>query len=97
MDKKIRHSDDTDTQNVIDVLKVHNISSSQQILDELAQLIKDARIEAVGWTWAEACADTKKGLDVRTRDPSTLLPRIEEDLAANNKACEEAEKAAGDN
>ena len=43
--------------------------------------IEKARIEAIGWAWAEACCQLDAGKDPRQYDCSELMDRANKDLA----------------
>lgn len=41
--------------------------------------MKDQIVQAIGWTWAEACSRTDKGEDVRQVNIPLILERAKED------------------
>lgn len=48
--------------------------------DELEKLVQTARIEAVGWTWAEICTYLDAGEDPRKCDRGILIDRAPKEL-----------------
>lgn len=71
---------DNDLHKVKRVCEASGLIASPHFHANLAQLIKTARIEAVGWTWAEACVDVNNGLDIRKRNIPSVLECAETDL-----------------
>ncbi len=43
-------------------------------------LLEAVRAEAIGWTWAEACSQHDKGLDVRRQNVPELYEKAKLDL-----------------
>ena len=54
-------------------------------VDALEKLIEGVRAEAIGWTWAEACSQYDKGLDVRHQIMPDLLAKALLDLNPERK------------
>lgn len=50
--------------------------------DKLENLVHSARIEAIGWAHADACADFDAGRDPRQKLVPDMLSRAEADLGA---------------
>jgi len=75
---------DKDLDAVAKILKNNGVHQENNYMAEhIAQQIKEARIEAVGWTWAEACTDTDNGYDIRKRLVPTLIDGAQRDLVDN--------------
>lgn len=47
---------------------------------DMLELLDEVRTEAIGWTWAEACSQHDKGLDVRRFEMPLLLNKAKADL-----------------
>lgn len=47
---------------------------------DLVELLEEVRTEAIGWTWAEACSQHDRGLDVRRFEVPLLLDKAKADL-----------------
>ena len=58
----------------------HEIYPTTQAYNELEELLKKVRLQAIGWTWAEACCQLDDGKDPRKYEVPELLPRAEKDL-----------------
>ncbi len=58
----------------------HGIYRTTRAYNKLEVLINSARVEAVGWAFAEACAQLDAGEDPRKFEVPTLLPRIQAEL-----------------
>jgi len=80
---------DNDLIKVAAALKIHDNGTT--MAERVAQLIRDARIEAVGWAWSEACVDVANDMNIRERDMNTLIERVQNDLVDNvvNVTCSE--------
>ena len=46
----------------------------------MEQYVLDTRLEAIGWTWAEACVILDSGKDPRKHDEANLLVDAKKDL-----------------
>ena len=51
-----------------------------QAYDKLEQLLKEVRIEAVGWTWAEAYIQLDNHQDSREYNMDLLIEKVNKDL-----------------
>lgn len=58
----------------------HGIYPTTIAFNKLELLLNKVRLEAVGWTWAEACVQLDKGDDPRQYEQPLLIPRVMEDL-----------------
>ena len=58
----------------------HGIYRTTRAYNKLEALIQAARMEALGWTWTEACMRVDKGEDIRRHEIPELIARIERDL-----------------
>lgn len=47
---------------------------------DLVELLESVRVEAIGWTWAEACSQSDRGMDVRRFEVPLLLDKAKADL-----------------
>ena len=56
-------------------------TAADKAIEKLDELIWDNIYTASGWTWAEACILTYRGIDVRKYNMDKLIPRIQKDLA----------------
>lgn len=55
----------------------------RKVLDEQSSegdLLRKLVIQAIGWTWADACAKTLAGLDIGKHEIPELLERIQRDI-----------------
>lgn len=48
--------------------------------EKLEDLIREARVEAIGWAYADCCVTLDKGKDPRQTDMSDVLERSYKDL-----------------
>ena len=62
----------------------HEIYPTTQAYNELEELLKKVRLQAIGWTWAEACCQLDDGKDPRKYEVPELLPRAERDLTTKS-------------
>lgn len=44
------------------------------------ELLRGLVIQAIGWTWADACTKTSEGLDICKHEIPELLDRIQRDI-----------------
>ena len=58
----------------------HGLYKTTHAMNQFEKLVHDARIEAVGWSYADCCIYLDAGVDPRLVDMSTVLPRLEYDL-----------------
>ena len=58
----------------------HGIYPTSKAYDELESLVMAARIEAIGWTHADACCALDKGKDPRKQEIPEQLERALVDL-----------------
>ena len=58
----------------------HGIYRTTRAYNKLEDLLKAARMQALGWTWTEACIRTDEGQDIRRDEIPSLIERIERDL-----------------
>ena len=49
-------------------------------IEQLVELLTNVRAETVGWTWAEACSQYDKGLNVKEQDVPKLMEKAVADL-----------------
>ena len=73
-----------DRERIEEALKVYDVEAAQGV-DALYELVKGVRAEAIGWTWAEACSQYDKGLDVRHQLMPELLDKALADLNPERK------------
>ena len=59
----------------------HGIFPTATAYTELELYVEEQRIEAVGWTWAEACTLLDQGIDPRTYEVPKVLESTQKDLA----------------
>ncbi len=52
---------------------------------DLAELLGEVRTETIGWTWAEACSQSDRGMDVRRFEVPLLLDKAKADLNPERK------------
>ena len=53
---------------------------SGQLFNRLSELIDKARIEAIGWAYADCCITLDRGGDPRQTEMSGVLKRAQDDL-----------------
>lgn len=58
----------------------YSIYPTTKAFNQLERLLEKARIEAVGWAWAEACLQLDKGDDPRKYEQSQLVDRAKNEL-----------------
>ena len=73
----------SDLNKVTEILNKEGIAISMELGESLAAAVNDARIEAIGWTWAEACATLDAGDDPRKIECSGLIDRAKTDLTVS--------------
>lgn len=56
------------------------IFQTTKAFDALEELINKAKVEAIGWMYAEACANADDGIDIRKIEVPSLIVRAKEDL-----------------
>lgn len=56
------------------------IYETTKAFDALESLINSAKIQAIGWMYAEACANADDGIDIRKIEVPSLIVRAQEDL-----------------
>lgn len=81
---KIITQDRSDIHNIIKWMFANDneqgIFPTTETYNKFEELLKKVRIEALGWTWAEACVQLDKGEDPRKYEQPQLISRIERDL-----------------
>ena len=65
---------------MLDEPREHGIYRTTRAYNKLEALLSAARLQALGWTWTEACILTDKGEDIRRHEMPELAERIERDL-----------------
>ncbi len=58
----------------------HEIYPTTEAYNKFEELLQRTRIEAVGWTWSEACIQLDNGEDPRKYEQSQLIKRATKDL-----------------
>ena len=64
----------------------HKIATGEmnaaQVFTQMKQHINAARLEAIGWTFADDCVDLNEGRDPRKKEVPEMLERARRDLCA---------------
>ncbi len=63
-----------------DFVKTNDSDTLAKNLDRIEAFVTQARVQAIGWTWTEACSQYDKGLDPRNQEVPQLLERADADL-----------------
>lgn len=58
----------------------NGIYRTTRAYNKLEDLLRAARLEAVGWAWTEACLQLDAGKDPREHETPELIERVERDL-----------------
>ena len=78
---KDRHAICTIISTMFDNEDESGIYPTTEAYDQLEALVDTARVEAIGWSHADACVDLDKGKDPRKKDVAEMLNRAEVDLS----------------
>jgi len=65
---------------MLDNARRKGIYQTDECTDELEKLIGEVRVEAVGYTWTEACSQYDRGMDPRNFTIPLLMEKAAADL-----------------
>ena len=65
---------------MLDDARRRGIYQTDECINELEKLLGGVRMEAVGYTWTEACSQYDRGMDPRNYTIPLLMEKAEADL-----------------
>ena len=65
---------------MLDDARRRGVYQTDECINELDKLLSEVRMEAIGYTWTEACSQYDRGMDPRNYTIPLLIEKAEEDL-----------------